>query len=285
MKSSLLQYLDTLPAFHRVVRWLRLRQLAGWWLRVSPRVRRLPANGATYRCRYLETLLLADEIFNRNVYLKAIDPAKTVTFVDLGCNVGLFPLLLNEITGRKDLCGLMVDANPDMVEEAKWHVTANQLTQVTPILGLAGSASAGQTVDFYLLPSNLGSSQFPIYEPGKPAKGAWRKISVPCVDLEALWVKQFGDVRCNVLKIDIEGSEKTIFETDKKFLLRVDTIILEWHKWIVSHDEIKKMLEGQGLELVEVLEDVEQTGIAWYRKSNDPRPSFQGVEAAGNRTA
>ncbi|HEY2330210.1 MAG TPA: FkbM family methyltransferase [Verrucomicrobiae bacterium] len=266
-KPSLLQSLDAQPLFHVLVRWLRLRQLAGWWLRVSPRVRRLPGSGACYRCRYLETILLADEIFNRNVYLKAIDPATTSTFVDLGCNVGLFPVLLHEITRRKDLCGLLIDANPDMVEEAAWHIRANQLDKVTPVLGLAGSASAGQTVDFYLLPSNLGSSQFPVYEPGKPQKGAWQKITVPCVDIEALWVKRFGDVRCNVLKMDIEGSEKSFLETDQKFLRRVDMIILEWHKWIVSRDAVEKMLNEQKFELVEVLEELEQTGIAWYRKS------------------
>lgn len=266
MKSSFLQYLDTMPAFHVAVRFLRLRQLAGWWLRLSPRVRRLPGSGACYRCRYLETILLADEIFNRNVYLKAIDPKRISSFVDLGCNVGLFPVLLYDLTRRNDLSGLLIDANPDMIEEAKWHVEANKLNKVEPVLGLAGSASAGQTVDFYLLPSNLGSSQFPVYEPGKPQKGAWKKITVSCVDIDELWVERFGDVRCNLLKMDIEGSEKSFLQTDKKFLRRVDTVILEWHKWIVSRDEVEKMLGDQNFELVEVLEELDQTGIAWYRK-------------------
>ena len=88
--STFLQYLDTLPAFHHVVRFLRLRQFAGWFLKCFPRVRSLPGSGARYRCRYLETLLLSDEIFHRNVYLKALDPAKIKTFADLGSNVGLF---------------------------------------------------------------------------------------------------------------------------------------------------------------------------------------------------
>src|ERR1043165_9354863 len=97
-KKSFLQFLDTLPAFHIVVRALRVRQMAGMLLRAFPRVRSLPKSGAKYRCRYLETILLSDEIFNRNVYLKAIDAAKVKTFVDLGCNVGLFPLLLADLT-------------------------------------------------------------------------------------------------------------------------------------------------------------------------------------------
>jgi FkbM family methyltransferase len=265
-KKSFLHFLDTLPAFHVVVRALRLRQLAGWLLRLAPRERTLPGSGARYRCRYLETILLADELFHRNVYRKAIDSAGVKTFVDLGCNVGLFPVLLTEMTGRRDLQGLLIDANPEMIQEAAWHVKANQLDRVIPVFGLAGAAHAGQTVDFYLLPSNLGSSQFPVYEPGKPRKGAWKKITVPCVDVETLWREHFGDVRCDLLKIDIEGSEKTFLQTDQQFLRRVDSIILEWHKWIVSRAEVETMLGERGFRLVEVLEELPQTGIAWYKR-------------------
>jgi FkbM family methyltransferase len=266
-KKSFLHFLDSLPAFHLLVRTLRLRQIAGALLRMKPKVGSLPKTGARYRCRYLETILLADELFKRNVYLESLTAKPISTFVDLGCNVGLFPVLLTELTGRRDLRGLLIDANPEMVEEATWHVNANQLKQVVPVFGLAGAANAGQTVDFYLLPSNLGSSQFPVYEPGKPQKGAWKKVTVPCVDVETLWLKNFGDVRCDILKIDIEGSEKTFLQTDKKFLQRVDSIILEWHKWIVNREEVERMLTEQGFKLAQVLEELGQTGIAWYRRS------------------
>lgn len=263
---SLLQKLDQLPAFHSAVRLLRVRQLAGLALRKFPRVRSLPASGARYRCRYLETLLLADEIFSRNVYLKAIDPARVKTFADLGCNVGFFAVLLAELTGRKDLAGLMIDANPEMVEEARWHVAENKLGKVTPVFGLVGSQGGGESVDFYLLPSNLGSSQFAVYEPGKPPKGEWKKIRVPRVDIEAVWLKNCGDVRCDVLKIDIEGSEKDFLQSEKKFLRRVDTVIIEWHKWIATRETVEAQLNEQGFILVEVLEEMAQTGIAWFRR-------------------
>jgi FkbM family methyltransferase len=266
-KKSFLHFLDSMPLFHVMVRALRLRQMAGALLRFKPRVGAQPKTGARYRCRYLETILLADELFKRTVYLGALTSKPISTFVDLGCNVGLFPVLLTELTGRRDLRGLLIDANPEMVEEAAWHVNANQLKQVVPVFGLAGAANAGQSVDFYLLPSNLGSSQFPVYEPGKPQKGAWKKVTVPCVDVETLWVKNFGDIRCDILKIDIEGSEKTFLQTDEKFLRRVDAIILEWHKWIVSREEVERMLTAQGFQLAQVLEELGQTGIAWYRRS------------------
>ncbi len=263
---SLLHKLDQLPAFHYAVKLLRLRQMAGFALRKFPQVRSLPATGARYRCRYMETLLLADEIFKRNVYLKAIDPAQVKNFADLGCNVGLFAVLLADLTKRKDLTGLMIDANPEMIGETRWHITENKLSRVTPVFGLVGSQSDSESVDFYLLPSNLGSSQFAVYEPGKPPKGEWGKIRVPRVDIEAVWLKNCGDVRCHVLKIDIEGSEKDFLQTEKKFLQRVDTVILEWHKWIVTRETVEAQLTAQGFVLVEVLEELPQTGIAWFQR-------------------
>ncbi len=264
--STFLQFLDTLPAFHHVVRWLQLRKLAALLLRTFPRVRKLPDSGAIYRCRFLETLLLSDEIFHRNVYDKAIDRKKVSTFADLGCNVGLFAVLLTHLTGRRDLKGLMVDANSAMTAEAQWNLSANRLDKVIPLHGLVGASSENEEVEFYLLPSTLGSSQFPVYEPGKPPKGAWKKTSVPRIDLETAWLKNFGDVRCHVLKVDIEGSEGNLLKTDRAFFKRVDTIILEWHKWIVTREEVEALLREQGFELVEVFEELEQSGIAWYAR-------------------
>jgi|ERR1041385_8118107 FkbM family methyltransferase len=261
-----LQFLDSLPLFHHVVRWLRLRKLAAWLLGRFPRQRTLPGSGARYRVRYLETMLLSEEIFTRNVYVKAIDPAKVTHFVDLGSNVGLFAVLLTHLTKRHDLRGLMVDANPAMVEETKWNLAANRLTQVYPLFGLVGSESGKDKAEFYLLPSNLGSSQFPVYEPGKPPKGKWTKVDVGCINLETTWKKLFGEARCHVIKIDIEGSEKTLFQTDREFFRRVDTIILEWHKWIVKREDLDATLKEQGFRLVEILEDIETSGIAWYAR-------------------
>jgi FkbM family methyltransferase len=261
---SFLQLLDRTPAFHHLVRLLRVREMTAWYLRLLPRERILPKTGARYRCRYLESILLADEIFNRNVYLNAIDPEKITTFADIGCNVGYFPVLLTELTGRRDLQGLMIDANPEMIAETEWHLRANSLSHVQPVSGLVGAEGDGETVDFYLLPSNLGSSQFAVYEPGKPRKGNWKKIAVPRLNLEEAWLQACGNVRCNVLKIDIEGSERELLKSEQAFLARVDTVIVEWHKWIIPRASVDVLLGQQGFVLIEVLEDIEQTGIAWY---------------------
>lgn len=264
---SFLSELDQAPAFHHVVRALRLREAIAWWLKRAPRLHKLPRTGAVYCCRYLESILLADEIFNRQVYVEAIDPDHTRTFADLGCNVGYLGPLLREVTGRQDLKGIMVDANPLMVEESNWHLRSNHLTGVKAIHALVGATTEGATADFYLLPSNLGSSQFPVFEPGKPPKGPWKRITVPCIDLEKTWRREVGDVRCHLCKMDIEGSELSLLQHSPDFFSRVDRLIIEWHSWIVPVEQLKATLSQQGFHLVKVVEELAQTGIAWYARN------------------
>jgi FkbM family methyltransferase len=264
---TLAQRLDGIPGFHHLIRLLRVRQVVGFFLKLVPLVKTLPGSGVKYRRRYLETFFLADEFFTRNAYSKVIDPKATRTFVDLGCNAGLFAALLAHETGRRDLKGLMIDANPEMVEESSWLLKTNQLTGIKVLHGLVGASKAGtDKAEFFILPSNLGSSQFPVYEPGKPPKGDWTKVTVSNIDLEQAWVAHVGDVRCDLLKVDIEGSEKHLFRNEAAFMRRVDRVVLEWHKWIVSRGEVEQDLHAAGLKLVEVLQEEETSGIAWYQR-------------------
>jgi len=265
---TLAQRLDRVPGFHHLVRLLRVRQVIGFFLKRFPSVKTLPGSGVRYRRRYLETFFLADEFFTRNAYSKVIDPRSTTTFADLGCNAGLFAALLAHETGSRALRGLMVDANPEMVGESQWLLQANQLSGITVLNGLVGASKTDAAqAEFFILPSNLGSSQFPVYEPGKPPKGDWTKVTVPNIDLEQAWLSKVGDVRCHVLKVDIEGSEKNLFKNEPVFMQRVDRVVVEWHKWIVSREEIERDLSAAGFRLVEVLQEEENSGIAWYRRS------------------
>ena len=270
---TLIQYLDGVPAFHWLVRWLGLRQLTHFFLKLHPVERALPGSGVRYRCRDLETLGSAHRMFVGKNYAKTIEPQTTRTFVDLGCNVGLFAALLAHETGRRDLCGLMVDANPAMIDETDWLLNVNNLDQVVPLCGLVGAAGDTEAADFYLSPSHLGSSQFPAFDPRKPAKGGWKKVNVPRIDLEATWQKHFGDERCHLLKVNIEGSEENLFRTEPAFLRRVDRIVVQWHKWLVSRESMEETLRSRGFTLVEVLRENDSSGNALY----------QGAIAAGDK--
>ena len=251
---------------HTVQR-LRLHKLANTWLRWFPLVNRLPGSGVKYRATRLESIPLAIEMFEKgNLYDAALLPKDFSTLADLGCNVGYFTCWLAHLAAGRTLRGLMLDANPDAVKEAQWHAQANAMPEVFGLHGIVGEGRPGDFAEFYLYESNICStSHLPDVE-RMNLKGKWEKIRVPCVSMEEHWRRRFGDARCNVLKVDIEGSELNFLKTEQDFLKRCDSILVEWHKWTVSLNELLDCLKSQGFAYVKTLEENEQMGTAYFRR-------------------
>src|SRR5258705_6809868 len=212
----------------RSVQLLRLHKLANAWLRAFPLVKRLPGSGVKYRATRVESIPLAVEIFEKgNLYDASLLPKDFSTFADLGCNVGYFTCWLAHLATGRTLRGLMLDANPEAVQEAQWHAQANAMTEVYGLHGIVGEGRLGDFAEFYLYESNICSTcHLPDLEKLN-LKGKWEKIRVPCVSLEVHWQRHFGDARCHVLKVDIEGSEMNFLKAEQGFLKRCDSILVE----------------------------------------------------------
>src|SRR5947209_10785606 len=249
----------------QAVRTLRLHKLGNAWLRRFPQIKTMPGSGVIYRATRLESIPLAVEMFDQGaLYDPALLPKNFTTFADLGCNVGYFTCWLAHLAAGRKLKGIMLDANPDAVKEAQWHAQANHMTEVYAVHGILGESSPTGAVDFYLYESNICStSQLPDLEK-MGLKGKWNKISVPCINLEQSWRERFGDTRCHLLKIDIEGSELNFLKAEPSFLERVDSILIEWHKWRVSLGDVKTFLAIHGFDFVETVDENEQMGTAFF---------------------
>jgi hypothetical protein len=193
---KLIASLSRSALLRRLVRGLRAHKLANAWLRRFPLVKRLPGSGVVYRATRLESIPLAQEMFEKGtLYDAALLPPNFTTFADLGCNVGYFTCWLMHLAQGRPLQGLMFDANPDAVAEARWHAQANGMTEVYGAHGILGEASPSGAVDFYLYESNICStSQLPDLEK-MGLQGQWTKISVPIVSLEAEWNGSSGSGR------------------------------------------------------------------------------------------
>lgn len=254
------------PVTHKVIKALRLRPLANALLERVPIVRRLPKTGVRYRLKYIDSITLAEEIFGAaRVYDEAVPP-DLETFVDLGCNVGQFVAFLAERTGRRDLMGLAIDADPEMIAETSWVVRDNRLDGVHPVLGLIGSGAPGSEGDFFLHPVRVKSSRFAVPEPGQPDKGEFTRIRVPYLDLDALWRGILGDRRCDLLKIDIEGGESELVRPDNPFFARVDRIVVECHKWVVAPEEIVARLAAMGFEKKKTLHETDGLAVITFAR-------------------
>jgi len=262
---SLLDTLNGSPLFHAAADRLGLRKAAGFALKQLPIVRRAP-NGAKYRLRYVDSIPLEKEIFEDKVYDPALRRDLT-TFADLGCNVGQFVARLADFTERRDLRGLAIDADRDMIAETSWVVRANGLDGVVPILGLVGdSAASGAVGDFFVNDVKMKSSRFTTPDGHSHTRDAWTRTRVPYLDVELLWRGALGDARCDLLKIDIEGSEADFIRPENPFLKRVDRIVLECHKWIVSAAEIRERLRVAGFPHVRVLEETDALEVAYFTR-------------------
>jgi hypothetical protein len=131
----------------------------------------------------------------------------------------------------------------------------------------AGEGQPGGFAEFYLYESNICStSHLPDVEK-MALKGKWEKIRVPCVSIEEHWRRHFGETRCHVLKIDIEGSELSFLKAEESFLKLCDSVLVEWHKWAVSLDELRPFLEAQGFAFVKTVEENDQMGTAFFRRA------------------
>jgi FkbM family methyltransferase len=192
-------------------------------------------------------------------------PDNYTTIADLGCYVGFFACLLAYHAKGRRISGIMVDANPAVLKEARWHVQTNNWPNVFVMEGLVDNANLSGSADFFVNEADtcsmaqLGEAQ------AKDIKG-FKKITVPFLSFGREWSHKMGNQRCHVLKIDIEGSELEFFQTEVDFLKLVDSIFVEWHTHRVSFKELDSFLTSQGFGLGKIIEDFGTLGTAFYRK-------------------
>ena len=267
LMRHLISTLSRSAPLRRLVQLFRLHKLANAWLRAFPLVKRLPGSRVKYRASRLESIPLAVEMFEKgHLYDATLLPKDFSTFADLGCNVGYFTCWLAHLAYKRALRGLMLDANPDAVKEAQWHAQANDMPEVFGIHGIVGEGRPGDFAEFYLYESNICSTSHLPDLQKMNLKGKWEKIRVPCVSIEDSWQRHFADARCNVLKVDIEGSELNFLKAEQEFLKRCDSILVEWHKWTVGLNELLDCLKSQGFAYVKTIEENEQMGTAYFRR-------------------
>jgi FkbM family methyltransferase len=260
---KLILTLSNIAVVRKIVKALNLHGLGNWWLRHFPVVKTLPESDVRYRARRLDSLAMSVEMFDECIlYPPSEMPKQVRTFADLGCNVGYFLCWLSHEAKSNQLKGLMVDANEETLEDARWHAEVNGLRNVHVLHGLVGNGDSADEADFFLHISNICSSATP--PPETAASSTWTRKKVPCVSVEKNWRRLFGDEPCDLLKVDIEGAEMDFFKTETPFLRQVQIIIVEWHKWRVSLDEIKAFLGEQGFSLKTVVGENHELGTAFF---------------------
>ena len=119
---------------------------------------------------------------------------------------------------------------------------------------------------FFLHTSNICSAAIPP-DTNPDSSATWTQVTVPCVNFTENWRKHFGNESCDLLKIDIEGSELDFLRNEAPFLKSVQTILIEWHKWRVSLNELKTFLTTNDFSLKTILHEDAERGTAVFAKN------------------
>lgn len=264
MLNWLISFAMRSRAVRIVLNAVRAREVAAWLLRRRPLVRRVPGSALVYRITGLDQLLVARELFTEGEYDALAQFRGVRTFADLGCNCGYFTLRLAALNDPATLRGIAVDAHPGMVEATRWHVERNGLRNVEPLWGLVGSATGGEKARFFVNVDAPGSSQFDRAPEGNVTVNPWRAIEAPVLSLRDEWERRFGDARCDVLKVDIEGSEDAFLKQEAAFLDRVELLVIELHRWIVDVDAVDAFLSARGFDARQTLRSNDDVRVALY---------------------
>jgi FkbM family methyltransferase len=269
-RRGLLYSLGRWRWLHQMVQGLGIYSAANWVLKHLPRTRRLAHSGARLRIHSVAGLALAEEMLDGGAYACLARIGPVATFIDLGCNAGWFPCLLRE-HGSATPVGLLIDADPAMVEEARWHMTANAI-DARCLWGAVGAASRGTvaTTTFHVNPANTASSLAPFTSDHPfPVKGRVRTIAVPALTVADEWRRLFGDRVIDVMKVDVEGAEFAFLRQEGPFITAaVRYVICEWHAWHGSVADLRVIIEPLGFVLVEVGQEDVNGGVALFRNTH-----------------
>ena len=267
--EGLSRRLERMAWIHALAKRFRVRELMNASLARWPIRRKLPRSGVAYSIETFETLAVERTYFGNPLFAKIFGDNPPATFVDLGCNSGIFPCVLADAANGQPPRGICIDANASQVELARKNVALNGWHDVHLFCGLVGCKAPTDTeAEFFLAPTSLGSSQFAYQETESGHPLDWKRIVVPTLNVNSTWNQLFGpELRCNCLKIDIEGSEMNFLHQETGFLARVDTILLEWHIWATTRDEVVAFLQKQDFQLEEKIEDEPRHGLLYFRKA------------------
>jgi len=267
-RGGFLYRLGRLPFLHRTIAFLQIYPVVNFLLAKANLHRMVQTRdgGLAIRIRSIAAMTLAEEIFKNESYGSALKDSEFESFVDLGCNVGWFVLYAAKMFGKRQFSGLMIDANPEMIEEARWHLNRNGIEGCETLLGAVGCEPGLTQVTFHLNPSDTQSA---VEAFGKnhpfPVKGKVRPITVPALVLKDEWTSRFGTRQIDLLKIDIEGAELLFLKSEIEFLQsQVRKIVCEWHQWHVTFEEMDNFLTSHGFTLQAILEEDEKSGVASY---------------------
>ena len=203
--------------------------------------------------RKLTDFASLQEIFIERTYAAFLPQLTGITsWVDLGCNSGYFSLnLLDSVEHPEGCHALLVDAHPICCQTARAAVEVNGLnTRFAVINQLVGPAAA--SAEFFQARGTQGSS---IFKPEAKAKA----VHVPSAPFGKVLSWHVLPGR-DLVKIDIEGAEKHLFENEADVLATFRYGLAEWHAPHWTGEQMRDWLFKRNARILAVQSSGLETG-------------------------
>lgn len=210
-------------------------------------------------------------------------------WVDVGCNAGFFSLgLLEHLRSQSGDApvtteAVLFDASARSVAKTDALIAENELRGVwrTRVCVIG---PAGQEVEFCDFKYSVASTIFP---KGRPER-VIRMKTTPLAEAIGAPPQAF-----DLLKVDIEGAEKCLFEQESGVLREFALVLMEWHAPEWTGAQLRQWLEQAGAELLAVRslpcewDPARQghsfdspIGLALWRRSRAGAPGFSLANSA-----
>jgi FkbM family methyltransferase len=150
-----------------------------------------------------------------------------MTFIDIGANIGIYTALAARRVGTNGRV-VAVEPGPLNVNLIRETIRLNGFENVSVFAGAAGAENASATL--YLCDDNPADHR--VHNSG----GAREKLVVPTTTIDAL-ARTHGIARADVIKIDTQGSEASVFAGMAALLAATPppTVVFEFWPWGLTH--------------------------------------------------
>jgi FkbM family methyltransferase len=165
-------------------------------------------------------------------------------YLDIGANLGQFHAEMQSI--YPGIPAVMIEPNP--FSSAKLNKILNRNPNDNFKLIKCGVSNKDGTLELMTLKSKTKSKGASFYQPiDYTDPDNILRVEVPVNRLDTL----FPTERFDMVKIDVQGSERDVIEGGQKLLPRckyvlIEVSIIEWNKGAAPADELVKMMEDLG---------------------------------------
>ncbi len=186
--------------------------------------------------------LVFSDTFWLNEYEAPFDLSGIRTFVDIGANIGMASLFFLMHTNKFER-GLLVEANPGLIDRIKKTLSAFLRDDKIIISNTCVFSGAGDSIKFHVSPHHTGGH---VYD-GKPVSEG------ECIEIKAIRLRQILDRHqfqaADLLKMDIEGAEFEVLRDDPEVFKRFRYLCMEIHGHLEERKKFKERLAALGFKL------------------------------------